>query len=420
MYWGEGGTSELNSFIVAALRTWQALTMSYRDRAIFSTVAATPFYDLISVLPTQYSYNVTDADLVALIQAHLLEPQGIPWVGSNQFTLAQIVNALQTRRNQFLRDTGMVVTHLSPITAPAENAGRVQIPDNVIAIRRAAWGTVPPIPPSPSVFSTLFRSDEWAQNGFSPGWNVDTCRPLSYSVAVTPPVSIQLSPVPDDIGKVHLCVVQAGPDLNPATPVLVSVPDDFTQYVMFGALADLLGADGQCRDPQRATYCEQRYQEGVAVGKIFPGGLLISCNGLNLHIDSVSALDSFNAGWENTPGTPWISGWAGRNLVALSPVPDGIYSIAVDSVRNMPVPVVDGDYLQVGREYVDTILDYAQHLASFKMGGQEFQNTQAQFNRFVQAAGRMNQKLKAEAFYSQSLAQTSILQKALVPMETQT
>jgi hypothetical protein len=152
---------------------------------------------------------------------------------------------------------------------------------------------------------------------------------------------------------------------------------------------------------------------------MFPSGLLVGCNGNNLHIDSLSALDSFNAGWENLQGVPWISGWVGRNLLALSPVPNGVYSISVDSVRNMPVPVVDGDYLQVGREYVDTILDYAQHLASFKMGGQEFQNTQAQFNRFIQAAGKMNTKIKAEVFYSQSMGQTSILQKALVPMETQ-
>lgn len=407
-YWG---VAELNSFLVAALRTWQALTASYREQAEFASTAGGVYYDLVTKLPVQYGYTVTDTQLVTAIQNHLLEPVGIPWTGSNQFTLDQVTQAVQKRRDQFLRDTGMVVGRILGSIAATPPGNRIQLPDTTIAVRRVVWRG------ADTIFVPLYRTDEFGATGFS-ALTTTPGDPYSYSVAVTPPVSLAIYPPPLDSGGVQILAVLAGVDLNPGVGVLLGVPDDYSQYVMFGALADLLGADGQCRDPQRAVYCDSRYQEGVSVGKLFPSGLQAYINGQPVNIDSTSAFDAFSPNWQNGTGTPEKLGFTGRNQVVLNPVADAIYAVSLDTVRNMPVPVVDIDFLQVGREYVTSILDYAQHLASFKMGGQEFQNTQAQYGRFIQAAGHVNLMLKAQSFYSTALTQASQLQTYRIPMET--
>lgn len=408
MYWGAG---ELLVYIVAALRTWQALTGSYRDRGVFPTVAGTAFYDLTSLLPVQYGYSVTDSALVTQLQYLLLEPTGIPWVGSNQFTLSQLTQALQKRRDQFLRDTGMVVSLLPVPYFPNTPGGRVQIPDSVISVRRASWVD------TSQVHSPLYRTDEFGATNFS-SLTTTPGQPFSYSISTSPPVSLQVYPPPLDVGGVNLCVVQAGATLDPSTGVLLGVPDDYSQYVLFGALADLLNADGQCRDPQRAQYAETRYQEGVALGAQFPSALQLYLNSQPIRVGSTGDFDGFNRGWENTSGTPTRGGFVGRNLLALNSVPDAIYSVGIDGVRNMPVPAADADYIQVGLDSLDVILGYAQHLAAFKMGGQEFQNTQVLYQQFIQAAGRMNRMIKAAAFYSIALSQPAVLQGLRVPMET--
>jgi hypothetical protein len=63
----------------------------------------------------------------------------------------------------------------------------------------------------------------------------------------------------------------------------------------------------------------------------------------------------------------------------------------------MPVPSADGDFIQIGREYYDAILDYAIHLASFKRQGTEFEGTYQLLNNFMKLALRYNDVLKAEA-----------------------
>lgn len=45
------------------------------------------------------------------------------------------------------------------------------------------------------------------------------------------------------------------------------LPDPFLLYVMYGALAELFGKDGEQRDPARARYCVQRFDLGVHVAQ---------------------------------------------------------------------------------------------------------------------------------------------------------
>src|SRR5262245_51909760 len=96
---------ELAAYLREALRTWNAWTAHFRDQGSFQTVMAEPFYDLPTELPTLRGYTVTNWALVADLQYALMEPPapGGTWTGTDQFTLEQLSNAIQRRRDQFLR-----------------------------------------------------------------------------------------------------------------------------------------------------------------------------------------------------------------------------------------------------------------------------------------------------------------------------
>src|SRR6516164_7527723 len=79
--------SELNDLIALAVRTWQALTGTYKQRATFDIspgngVGGSAFYDLANLpvnnpqLPpvTLLSFFVTDQQLISIMLAALLEP----------------------------------------------------------------------------------------------------------------------------------------------------------------------------------------------------------------------------------------------------------------------------------------------------------------------------------------------------------
>ena len=77
-----------------------------------------------------------------------------------------------------------------------------------------------------------------------------------------------------------------------------------------------------------------------------------------------------------------------------------LFRSTMDVIRNTPVPVLDADFLQIGREQLDSILDYAEHLAAFKMAGAEFAATVRQSNNFLLAAMQYNWRLAAAATYA--------------------
>ena len=72
------------------------------------TVANTRFYDLFKLIPGLQP-TVTDQALILQIQRHLQEiPNATAWVGTEQFTLAGLANAIQKRRDKFFLESGKV------------------------------------------------------------------------------------------------------------------------------------------------------------------------------------------------------------------------------------------------------------------------------------------------------------------------
>jgi hypothetical protein len=386
-------SAELDVYLDEALRTWGVAAQYWRERGTLSTSSSTAFYDLTSTLApsTLRGQIVTDTNLVRDIQYHLLEPAtGTSWTGSEQFTFAQVQNALQRRRDQFLVETGCHLTLVTTaVGAPPD--GRFIVADTIIDVRRAVWLD------SNSYRTVVWRTDEHAAQAFDGGWLQNPGNPDSYSVSVAPPLTVQLFPPPLSSGSLELITVSSGATLDPANGVVMGVPDDFTWAVKFGALADLLGKDGQAYDPGRSAYCEQRFQEGVQLARIATSVVQAQIANVPKPINALYEQDAYDGNWQNLTGTPGECFLAGLNVIGFSRVPSGAFGVSLDVLRNAPIPATDAAFLEVGREELEAIVQYAQHLASFKMGGEEFEATVPHYQRFMGLAALRNARLNAAA-----------------------
>ncbi len=393
--------TECGLYLCEALRFWNLAALYFRDRVSFVTTNGTKFYDLQTRVngtgDAVLTRNTTDREAVNLIQYHLQEhvndfSVSFFWVGTEMFTMDDVVQALQRRLNRFLFETGVVVQE-SQQSISAGN-GRVSLSQAFIDIVRAAWVQLGSLG-AESRISRIRRIDESTAGKQSRRWSVDAGTPVSFSLIVSPNLQIQLVPHPIANGQLHLLTVNTNTALDVATGVTINLPNDLVSAVRWGALADLLGKEGQAEDPDRSAYCEQRYREGVELAKIFPSVMSGEINGVPVQISSVDSFDSHSFRWQSTAGTPQLLALAGLNLLTMTPTPDGIYSVVLDVVRNAILPALDADFIQVGQEYWDVILDYAFHLAMFKEGMTAIQSSMAHYERLMKQAAEYNSRLKA-------------------------
>jgi hypothetical protein len=391
VFWSQ---AELILYIQEALRTWNIMAAWYRDRMVFSTASANPWYDLSAQTNSLVPYTVTDQYLFEEIEYHLLEPPspGV-WTGSAQFDAQDLTTALQQRRDQFLLETGCVLTH-STQSAGMPADGRAGLSPSVIDVRRMSYLD------SNGNYTLLWRVDENQLFAYAQGWSVNPSPVQAYSVIATPPVTVQLAPIPSLSGTLDLVTVNAGAALNPSSGVVLGVPDDLSWVVKWGALCDLLTKDGPPSDPVRAKYCEARWKEGIELARATATIMFAYLNGIQVTPVSFFDLDcdpSHPSNWQNdTPGVPGILAMGGMNLIALDPPPSSTpSSVQLDVLRNFPVPVLLTDVVQVGQEELDVITDYAEHLAAFKMSGAEFMATMPAYARMVRLAKQQNERWRA-------------------------
>lgn len=400
VYWTQ---PELLVYIQEALRTWNALTGFWRGDFTFQTVSGTGWYDLTSTsqMPnTLRPLTVTDATLYNNILYRLLEPaQMSPWVGSAQFSADDIVNAVSRKRDEILSICGCTQT----VRIVSAIAGRVQLPDSVIDVRRMAY-----LPESsfgvPN--SILWPEDAWAEQSFNRNYTLATAGvPSVYLMTSQPPIAFDVDAPPAYAGNYELLTVEAGPALAVGSPQTLSVPDDWTPLILWGALSDLLNRESNAKDALRAKYCEQRYRMGLRLLENAPALLQMRIGNVPVEVDSIRAADLYQTSWEaQVAGAPSAAYYSGLNLLALAPMPNaGPYSATATVIENAPVPSNPGDPVQVSRDDLDAVIDYAQHLAAFKMGGAEFLATMPLLSRFLKQATVYGLKLAEIAEYTSVL-----------------
>jgi len=216
-----------------------------------------------------------------------------------------------------------------------------------------------------------------------------------FAVISTPPLVIQLAPPPSVPGTLEIIVVlNPGPLDSTSSSDLLYIPDNMGWIAKWGALSDLLLREGLAYDETRGQYAQFRYDLGVKVAAMHRVLVQTQISGVSSLPSSVTDMDTYSPGWQCVTGISDTALTLGQNLLALSPVPDGQYNITCDVVRNAPIPELITDYLQLGRQDLDVVLGYAEHLAAFKMGGAEFLATIPLFDAFIKQASKYNRRLR--------------------------
>jgi hypothetical protein len=412
-YWVQ---NELDYLVRSAIREFQVLTGYWRERLILTTVAGTPFYDLSAIASPAIQNSVLDTDILAQVGYHLLEYAGSgDYINTGQFSIDAVAAALGEQTDRILGETRLMVADEETLPGPPPPQGRVLLNPATIQIHRAEWQDA-----ASGLWSLLDRSDDISGYGWSNNWQQNPTTPQAYALDVTPPLQLQFIPPPLAEGALSLLLtVSQGYAYSAGTPVTLALPDDSTWALTWGVLAAVLRQDAQSRDYRRADYAQQRFHSALGVLKSFPCVLQAWPLGLQQLPSTLFNLDHWQPGWRNlTPGSPQTIALGGRNLVAVVPLPDEVYEIALDCIGNSPASVAPSTTsFAVANDIVTALLDNAQHAACFKLAGPEFEGTMGMYRSFLEVAESYASRERAEAINWKNLRAVTMLENQQTPYE---
>ena len=411
--------AEMNLYIWEALRLWNCLTQQWIQDVSFTYTQPNPatlpawqstgnsLNALVGANPTSPRYQtLTDAYVYTVAQYQLEEPPtgNGTWTGTSQYGLSDFTQALQRRRDSILQATGCNIAPI-PLISVIPGTNRIQLPDSssqsVLDIRRIRFI------PAPGLGSpvTLWRDDSLAFEYFENGYEQNFGTPLAWDVIGSPPQFVTLDANPNVPGSLDVLAMLSGGLITPPTASPLLMPDDWYWGLKFGMMADLLSKEAESTDIERAAYCEQRYQEFLRLAVEMPWMTQARLNNVPCDAVDVTTADENDNEWQSNP-----SAWpeivrGGIDLFAVSPtIPVGsTMQVTLSLVGNAPIPATDGAYIQLSRDVLDVILDEAQHLAQFRHGGKEFQESISLHRNFIRAAVETNSRLAESGIFAEAL-----------------
>lgn len=336
--------------------------------------------------------TVTDADIITQMEAMLLEPQsGLTWTGTSMFNITNLENALQFRRDELLQLTGA-----NPVNQLASSpilSQRTFLPDSTLDVRRVRW--IPDSSVSSEAPYALGRDDVTSADAYGDLLSIRPGSPDSWRITANSPLAFDVSCPPNAPGVWDMILLNAGNALTPPTPSVLGLPDDWCWVAMYGALADCLANAPEATDSMRAKYCRLRYERGVKAMMALPWLLSASVAKEPVGTPSYTAMDAYAQNWENTwPSDDPQIVVGGMDMVALAPFATGpTVSSVLTVVGNAPVDTTQP--VQLSRDAVEAVLAYAQHVASFKRGGAEFQATLPLLQQFEEYCAIQNRRYAA-------------------------
>lgn len=209
---------------------------------------------------------VTDQQLLEAIQYAVHEPPdgGATWP-CEVWTRAEVVSYANQRQNRFLKETHLLVT-IAPFNVSAGTT-EITLPADWIRTRRVMWYG------SDGIVQEVPRADSFEADYGFPATDTPPSWPQMFSEFETPTLTMRLLPPPGVAGILELDYVALAAAFDPVTPgAVVTLPDDFSYVVKYGALAEMFGKDGRMNDVTRAQYCEQRFQLAVDTARMLLEG----------------------------------------------------------------------------------------------------------------------------------------------------
>lgn len=393
--------AEAGIYLTEALRALNAQTFAWNADYQFDFNSGDTWKPL-NVTGSPRQRTVTDTDLYIQMEYMLLEPaSGGTWTGTTQFNIGILSAALQYRRDELLLQSAA-----SPINLLQESpvlSTRTFLPDSTLDLFRVRWIQSD----SSAMPYALGREDVNTTNAFGPLLNIRPGPPDSWMITANPPLTFDVSCPPNQPGVWDMITSFAGVPFAPPAATVISLPDDWTWVAMYGALADVLANSPEGRDSARAKYCVQRYEQGRNAMLKLPWLIEASVAAIPVDTPSYKEMDSWLQNWEQRQeiDDPQIV-VGGIDLVALAPfvpVNGATVSSVLTVVGNAPIPASDSDYVELSRDGVDAILNYAQHVASFKMGGRDFALTLPLYAQFEAYCRQKNAQYAALGIFRPEL-----------------
>lgn len=385
---------EAGLYICEALQTLNALTAVWNaDQKLDFSPGDT--WKSLNFSGSFRERTITDADIYVLMEYHLLEPPSGPvWTGTTQFNITNLSQALQYRRDELLQASGANMVNF--LQASPVNTPRSTLPDTLLDLRRVRW-----VPNALSGIDPYVLGREDVITGKAYGNNLILAPgpPDSWWITSTPPLTFDVSSIPNVTGTWDILALESGVALAPPAVNVLGLPDDWCWVAKWGALADVLANSPEGTDNARAKYCIERYKRGMKAMVALPWLLNASVAKVPTDTVSVQEADAYAQNWEeNQPiADPQIV-VGGMDLVSLAPnvTPSGVLtSSLLTVVQNAPIPSADSDPIQLSQDGVDAILNYAQHLAMFKAGGAEFMATLPLYAQFEAYCAATNDRYAA-------------------------
>lgn len=396
LYWTD---AENKLYLYEALRTFNALTEIWNQSFAFTATNAGTWYDTSQMNGSPRIRTAKDTDLYTIMEYHLLEPPtGGTWTGTSQFALADLQGALQRRRDEIIQYGGCNLQNL-PFLAAAPLIRSLVFPDSTLEPRRvrffpnSGYGT--PV--------TLAREDTLAFDRFSPSYATTNAIPGHWSVITGAPLEMEVDAIPNVPGDYDVIALECGIPFNPPASTPMSIPDDWVWLAKWGALADLLGRESEATDRMRADYCLKRYSDGVKIMQASNWLVSGTISGSPADTVPLAEMDGYSPEWQNNAVAWPTLVIAGMDLVGICPTPATTSGVSVVVLGNAPLPSLDTDFVQISRDVLDVVLGYAQVLAAFKMGGEDFMSTKDLENDFYRLCVAQNKRLSQMGIFADTV-----------------
>lgn len=183
---------------------------------------------------------------------------------TSMFSIQEIVDSMNRVQQAFLLETGAIVTRTT--IAGIVGKPKYDLPADSIRPRRLTWNDA-----SDSLTRVLTQTDTWDLDTGADHWPSDRDIPIAWWETTLPQQVVAVAKTPTNAGTIGLLYVALATTLTGAG-IAFTVPDDFTPYILWGTLSELFSSDGPAFDPVRATYCDQRFQEGIELARLILGG----------------------------------------------------------------------------------------------------------------------------------------------------
>lgn len=403
---------ELNNIINEALLTFGAAAMNWKDSVELTIDNTKQFYDLTTDLTINQpllANTLTYQFLLDRINSILFENISVLDPTSDIISLDEILKFAKNRINQYQLETGLMLTR-QLINMPAAPINKITIDDKLIDIIRIAFKDTA----DTNKFYKLREEDEGSL-GYNQRsvFNSLAKIPQFYTTALGTLNEISLYPAPANNSELDIISINGLKESDVITlSTVIKLPNNLVPYILYGVLADIFAKDGIGNDVNRQNYCEERWSEGLVIGKNYTSILIGYINGNPIPLDSITSLDNNDYNWQNKTGKPNIIGIGGYNLIIANKIPNTLYSLLFYAVTNAYLPVDDDDFIDIKLEYLEPILNYCVHLAFIKDGIVAINKTKTLKDNFLKVAISNNIRLMKRGQSIESLFRKTKLEES--------